>query len=54
MVIINCSFEDKPGQWNSVTFTVENTRPTKWSVRVYVNGVLSPATSLKIRIIMQE
>ena len=33
----------KPGEWNSVTFTVErpNTDQPKGQVRVYVNGVLS-------------
>lgn len=38
----------KPGQWNSVTFTVEKPTPElpKGRVRLYVNGVLS-RTSLK-------
>ena len=38
----------KPGQWNSVTFTVErpNADNPEGKVRLYVNGVLS-RTSLK-------
>ena len=44
MVIIKTApLKIKPGQWNSVTFTVErpNVDQPKGQVRVYVNGVLS-------------